>query len=140
MLFGLTLGCGGSNRLPEGATGKVSGKVTLEGEAVPEGTTIIFLHKKKGLPASGTITSDGLYSLNMRGGSDILVGSYSIGLSPPERKRTPEEEEILRNGGSFSLKKEPAIIPQKYRVPEKSGIIFEVKEGKNTYNLDIKSE
>ena len=123
--------------MPEGNTGVVSGKVTFKGEAVPEGASIVFINKDKGLTASGAIGSDGSYSLQMRDGGDILVGSYQIGVTPPTTEMTPEEQEAVNLTGKMPAVKEWTSIPAKYRVPESSGIVFEIKEGSNEFDLDM---
>ncbi len=137
-LLGLILGCGGGGGLPEGETGTVSGKVTFEGKSVPEGTSIIFIHKEKGITASGTIASDGSYTLHMRGGTDILIGPYQIGVTPPTVEMTPAEQEAVNLSGKPMPEKEWPNIPKKYRIPEKSGESFDVQAGSNSYDLDMK--
>ena len=54
------VGCGGGSTLPEGDTGTVTGKVTFNGKPVPEGASIVFLHKDRGITASSAIAADGI--------------------------------------------------------------------------------
>ena len=136
-VFSVIAGCGGSGELPEGNTGSVSGKVTYKGEAVPDGATIIFINKDNGITASGTIGSNGSYSLQMRDGGNILVGSYQIGVTPPTIEMTPAEEEAVNLTGKMPPVKKWPSIPEKYRIPESSGELFEVKEGSNVFDLDM---
>ncbi|MCA9023254.1 MAG: hypothetical protein KDA74_24065, partial [Planctomycetaceae bacterium] len=91
-------GCGGGSNLPKGETGTVTGKVTFNGKPVPEGTSIVFLHKDKGITASSPITADGSYALRMRRENAILAGNYQIGITPPTVELTPAEAEAVNSG------------------------------------------
>lgn len=131
------VGCGGGSTLPEGDTGIVTGKVTFNGKAVPEGTAIVFLHKDKGITASSAIAADGSYALRMRRKDEILTGDYQIGITPPTVELTAAEEEAVNSGKELPEKEWPEI-PKKYRNPETSGVTFTVKSGENTFDLDMK--
>ena len=78
--FGLT-GCGNAGL--SGPTGTVSGKVTYNGEPVPAGCSVTFMHQETSTPASGITSADGSYSLTMRGESEALAGDYKVSVSPP---------------------------------------------------------
>lgn len=130
-------GCGGGSNLPKGETGTVTGKVTFNGKPVPEGTSIVFLHKDKGITASSPIAADGSYALRMRRENAILAGNYQIGITPPTVELTPAEAEAVNSGKTLPEKEWPEI-PKKYRNPESSGVLFTVKAGENTFDLDMK--
>jgi hypothetical protein len=138
ILSGL-FGCSGGG-LPEGATGTVSGTVTFNDKPAPEGATVVFMHKENGLVATGTISADGAYSLQMREAGDILVGTYNVSVTPPtsENEMTPEQAMEASMAGTMEPAKEWKEIPEKYRASETSGETFEVKEGANTYDLKMK--
>lgn len=143
LIWGLLLttislvGCSGGSTLPEGDTGTVKGKVTHKGNPVPEGASIVFLHKDKGITASSAIAADGKYALKMRRGDQILVGDYQIGITPPTEELTPEEAKAVNEGKELPKKEWPQI-PEIYRNPETSGVKFTVKAGENTFDLDMK--
>lgn len=130
-------GCTGGSRLPDGDTGTVKGKVTSNGKPVPDGTSIVFLHKDKGLTASSAIATDGTYSLRMRRGDAILVGDYQIGVTPPTTEMTAAEADAAITGEAPAAKEWPEI-PKKYQNPETSEVTFTVKAGENTFDLDMK--
>jgi hypothetical protein len=133
-------GCGGSG-LP-GPTGTVTGKVTYNGNAIPAGSTITFMHEETSLPAVGEISADGSYSLKMRGGDEILAGKYKISVVPAatgvaDENTDMEAYKAMMEGGGTAATPEP--FPKKYQSAETSGETFEVKEGEsNTYDLDMK--
>jgi hypothetical protein len=127
-------GCSGSS-LP-GATGEVSGKATLNGEPFPEKTVVVFLHQKNGILAYGLTDPVGNFALRMRGGDQILVGDYYVGIAPPEG--TAQEAAIVAPAQGGSSPKPKSVIPKKYLTPEISGEQVTVKPGENVVALDLK--
>jgi hypothetical protein len=73
----------------------------------------------------------------MRDGGNILVGTYQIGVAPPTTEMTPAEQEAVNLTGKMPAAKEWPNIPEKYHVPESSGVVFEIKEGSNEFDLDM---
>jgi hypothetical protein len=138
----LVAGCGGGSRLPEGETGTVSGRITYMGKPAPEGSSVVFLHKESGATAFGQLDSDGGYTLQMRGGDDILVGDYDVGISPPTNDQTAgitdEQAMEMSVASEIPTVVEHKEIPERYRTPETSEQIFGIKAGANTYDLDMK--
>jgi len=135
-------GCGrGGAGLPEGATGTVSGKVTYDGKAIPAGSAIVFVNEKYGIPATGTIAADGQYQLQMRGTPEILAGEYKIGVTPPVSSDSQAEDEEAMKAlmeGKATPAADPPPFPERYFAPETSGVVFQLKEGPNTFDLDMK--
>lgn len=133
-------GCGGSS-LPEGATGTVSGKLTSSGQAAPVGATVVMIHKDKGITASGTADAEGNYSLKMRGEGAVLTGAYFVGVTPPAAPEvSPEEYDKAMAAGVDLPGPDLSAFPPKYLNPQDSGVVFEVNEGDNTFDLDMKKE
>lgn len=131
-------GCGGST-LPEGETGTVSGTVTYNGQPVPQGSTVVFVRKDKGYVANAVTDAAGKYSLTMRDGSKILVGTYSVGVTPPT-PTTPalSDEEYNRLSAEGKLPEPPkSPFPEKFHSPETSGLTFEVNAGPNTIDIPL---
>ena len=131
--------------LPAGDTGTVSGKVTYGDKPIPAGSQVTFVNEKYGIVAIGPVAAGGAYSLQMRGGPDILAGAYKISVSPPasgQPEMSQEEyDKMMASGGEVkpSKPKEVPEIPEKVRTPETSGLTYEVKPGKNTgVNFDLK--
>jgi len=131
-------GCTSEPGLPEGATGTVSGKVTLDGKPLPDGMTVIFTPSKGGLPAIGKLGSDGSFSLKMKDGSDILVGEYGISVSAPVVEVDAAAAMEASMAGE-EVAGTATVIPEKFLTPQSSKETFSVKEGANTYELDMKS-
>ena len=133
-------GCTGS-RLPPGETGTVSGKLTYNGQPVPKGTTIVFMEDPSGQVASGTVNDSGEYSLVMKGGTKVLCGTYRISVAAPAPTAGMSTEEAMK----VSEKGKPTLteeankqIPQRYRNPESSETVFEIKPGAQVFDLDMK--
>lgn len=132
-------GCGGDG-LPSGATGTVSGHVSYKGGAVPEGTTVTFMRDTDGLLATGVVDANGDYLLRMRDGLKIVVGAYRVAVNPPNIAATMDQDEIMIKQQKGELPDPATVkeIPQKYRSPEGSKLVFDVQAGANTFDIDMK--
>jgi hypothetical protein len=138
----LLAGCNQS-ALPPGPTGTVQGKVTYNGNPVPDGSTVMFLHEETSLPATCEVAADGTYTLSMAGEGEVLAGTYSVSVSPPDSGEISEATDMeaykaaMEGGGAPEA---TAPFPEKYYAVETSGLSFEVKEGPNTIDVELKDE
>jgi hypothetical protein len=118
--------------------------VTLNGKAVPAGCTVVFIHQEKTIPASGATGADGAYSV-----SNAIVGANKISISPPAKAgaapasaSNPEAYKAMMMAKGTAGEKggtgEKPPFPAKYQSPETSGLTFTVKEGPNTFDIDLK--
>jgi hypothetical protein len=143
LLLALTLaGCGGGGAgLPEGETGTVSGIVKLEGEPVEQGTSISFMRDSDGAIATGVCDAGGGYALQMKGGLSIVAGTYRIAVTAPSPTTGMTDEQAMELSMANKLPEEgDSKIPARYRNLTESTILFEVKPGANTFDLDMKNE
>jgi len=125
------IGCGRSHNLP-GETGTVSGRVTYGSGTIPEGSSIVMLHKGSGIPAVGMTDADGNFTLKMRNGPDVLVGDYIVNIRPPG--------EIDDNVVKITPQTVPAAwnkVPQKYWNANTSGETYTVNPGTNFYEFTL---
>jgi hypothetical protein len=78
----------------------------------------------------------------MRGSPDILVGQYKVSVTPPasaQPEMSTEEYMKLSVEGKLPGPKEVPEVPEKYRMPETSGLSYAVKAGENTgVDFDLK--
>ncbi|MBW3541857.1 MAG: hypothetical protein KY476_16435 [Planctomycetes bacterium] len=137
----LAFGCGEAEESRySGPGGTVTGKVTYKGETVQPGSTVSFINDS-GLAASGTVVTGGTYTLSTSEGNQIPVGTYKASVVPPPQKElTPEEamQQAMKSQGPGAQPPETAGgIPVKFANPETSGLLYEVKEGENTINIEI---
>ena len=138
-------GCGG-REIPEGTYGQENGRLTLSGKPVPDGTTVVLLHKSKGYTATGTVLDDGYYTASFRGGLDLLTGMYAVSVSPPAEQTpesnpdSPEAYARMMEAGPEKEGKSDSAFPEKYTSANTSNEVMEVKEGSNEYNLDMKAD
>ncbi|MDO5552168.1 MAG: hypothetical protein Q4G68_00270 [Planctomycetia bacterium] len=104
-------------------TGSITGMVTYKGQSVTNGE-ISFRGSERGKGGGCPIAEDGTYSINA-----IPTGDYSIVLLPPPKGMpgTPEERKPINY-----------IVPEKYQKFETSNLTFTIKEGKNTFDLNLK--
>jgi hypothetical protein len=141
--FGLT-GCGGGPARKMETQAKVSGSVTLSGKAIPTGWNIVFASKEKGAIAAGSLDSLGKFSL--RAGDPavgIPVGRYEVMLRapagpPPAAVGSDEYQKQMMSGASTKPKAEPeGPVPKKFLMSDTSGLVFELKAGENTFDIDL---
>ncbi|HBL46918.1 carboxypeptidase-like regulatory domain-containing protein [Gimesia sp.] len=122
-------GCQGSTT-DFGPTGALSGKVTYQGEPVKEGL-VQFNNAEKGFGGQAVINEDGTYTVTNDSGG-LVLGTYQVSVVPPTIEKsfgpdTPASEVL----------KEMPNIPQKYHYPKTSGLSVEIKQGDNTYDIDM---
>lgn len=92
----------------------LSGTVTFEGKPVPH-ALLSFQYKGRG-PAAYTLTDEeGSYYARTGGHVGLLPGTYQVALQPPK----------------------DVSIPKKYGNIRTSGLEYEVKQGKNTVDIEL---
>lgn len=128
-LVASTLALIGCDSGPE--MGRVSGKVTYKSQPVPKGTvSFIPVDPSKGRNATGSIMSDGTYTLQTENPNDgALVGDYVVTISA-------RDEEILDY-----IPKKPIppklLVPEKYESPGSSELKATVKGGSNSIDFTL---
>jgi hypothetical protein len=111
-------GCG-----PEFPLAEVSGKVTVNGKPLPEGT-VLFV-PQAGPAGVSDLGEDGSYKMQSRKpGDGALIGIHKVAIMPPFRPK-------LANAPK---------VPSKYRDPSTSGLTAEVKKGENHLDFDLAGE
>lgn len=133
-------GCGSGSNLPKGETGVVKGKITYNGKPVPAGCTVTFMKDQGGLTATGKTDTSGEYLLYMRNGMNILCGTYRVAISPPNAASGLSDDELAKRSAEGTLPDNTTMkeVPERYRNPETTKEVFEVKPGKNECNIDMK--
>ncbi|MEX1231190.1 MAG: hypothetical protein WEB58_13170 [Planctomycetaceae bacterium] len=122
-------GCGGEEGrgLPKSP---VSGKVTFNGETLPDGT-ITFIHQSGDISAV-SFGADGLYQLDVaEGKNEILVKSADItggGTAGADGNRS-EGMEIHKSR-----------IPERYVMVGQTGLTLDVKPGENKFDVKLEGE
>ena len=130
-----------------GPTGTVSGTVTLNGEPVPQGCTVVFI-ADAGHTASGEVGAGGEYSLSMTGKSGqtnaIPAAKYQVCVTPPAGEETSEDYEAMMeqsaSGEGQASQEGPAqeeVIPAAFRSTGTSNLAYEVQEGQNTIDIQL---
>lgn len=118
------VGCRGSSMQSE-----VSGTVTLDGKKIGPGTIVFAPTTQGAKPATGSVESDGSYTLNTSRESGLSAGAYRVAVSIREMPQN------VKRGDRPPLGK--LLIPEKYEDETKSGLQYEVSPGKNTINIEL---
>jgi hypothetical protein len=124
-------GCGATGELE---TAKVRGAVTLDGQPLAGGASVLFEPETTGKMATGVVQSDGSFELTTYAAGDgAVVGKHRVAVTPLVpfvADRTPDVD-----SGSVQ------VILNKYQSPSTSELTCEVKAGQtNECRLDIKSK
>ena len=139
-------GCGGGGGY-SGPAGTVTGSIKLAGKPVPDGTSVTFIGDA-GHTASGTVSGGGSYQLstiaNEAKSDAIPVGKYRVCVTSPNTAQTMTDAEYDKmmtesaSGGGAAAKAPPSAIPAKYQTTTTSQLSFEIKEGPNTIDIELK--
>jgi major membrane immunogen (membrane-anchored lipoprotein) len=127
---------------------KVSGKVTYKGAPLSHGT-VTFVPTNPPVPqgraASGQI-KDGVYSLSTTGNDDgALAGDYNVAIIAMDidlasAASSPAEGGRIHEGDAKyikAVKEAKKLIPDKYGVPENSGLKAKVDSSGKDINFDL---
>ena len=140
----LIQGCGGGPTGPVGPQSQVSGTVTNNGKPVTLNSQIVFYNSEKGLTLTGTLDSLGKYSLTPADPKvGVPAGRYEVCIKPPVvpviqmDPSSPEYAKMMQSGESVTPATTATDIPEKFSDAKTSGLVFEVKEGPNTYDFDL---
>jgi hypothetical protein len=146
-----SLGCGGP-------TGDVSGKVTYLGKPLPEGS-VTFVDAENRVVGSSPLSTDGDYSVIKvpagpvkitvtvtgppvpwgKGKGKGIDNSKSKLVYPPKGATPPEGGNPEAPKWKVLSPRPPNVaIPDKYKMPDQSGLTYTVQPGKQEYTIDLK--
>jgi len=129
-------GCGSGGY--SGPTGTVTGKVTLDGNPVPPGCTVSFV-SPDGFTASAKVGADGSYKLLNVDKPEIPVATYKVAVAQPAADMSGADyDQYMSAEGGAAAKAAPEAIPAKFQTVDASGLSYDVKEGPNPINIELK--
>ncbi len=139
------VGCGGGPVAPTGPQSQVSGKVTNDGKPLTLNSQVVFYNAEQGLTLTGVLDSLGNYSLTPADPKlGVPAGRYEVSIKPPAvpvvqmDPSSADYAKMMQGGASAALAPSTAPdIPEKFQDPKTSKLVFEVKEGPNTFDLDL---
>lgn len=125
MILMVVSGCNQSSQVSQ-----VSGRVTLDGTPIGVGT-IVYAPSSGGKPATGSIESDGSYSVNTSREPGLAPGKYQVAVSIREMPKNVKRSDHPPPG--------KLLIPEKYEQATTSGLQFEVVPGANEIEVALTS-
>lgn len=144
LTVGLTAaGCGGPTDGFSGQRGTVTGTVTIDGQPLPEGCSVLFMAASGGYTGSGPVGSGGAYSIFYKVSSGLPVGAYLVQISPPGPKGESTPTDPVAMGESMRLSKKTANkspVPTRYASTGTSGLTFTVQPGANQADFALTTE
>ena len=137
LLFVASLvGCGGD---PYGPTGRITGKLTMDGKVMPAGHAVSFMQMEKGFLAYGMTDAEGKFTVSSWNNGKIPIGSYSVMIAPPGGESidaNASAEERFEQGQAKG--KSTTTFPSRYRETTTSGLKYDIAEGDNHFDIDLK--
>ena len=107
--------------------GSVAGKVTLDGQPVPEGT-VVFQDTARGISVNASLQPDGTYVARTYDKAGLPPGSYQVAVAP---RTIGSGETPLVEAPATATPPPVTAIPAKYHNPATSGLTATVKAGSN---------
>ena len=136
MIVVTLLGC---NSAPYGPTGKITGKLTMDGKLLPAGHAVTFMQMNSGFLAFGITDSDGKFVVGSWNNGDMPIGKYDVMIAPPtggDVSNLSAEERFDKP--ELSAPKARVQYPARYRETTTSGLQFTVIKGDNHFDIDLK--
>jgi hypothetical protein len=131
-LLGLLLAAAGCGDLAAPRLAPVRGKVMYKGQPLPCGTIVFAPDAVRGTSgplAHATIQPDGSYALQTENGFGAVVGWHRVTVSAVE---------VPPPGPGQRFASPRSLLPDKYRDPELSGLLCEVKASQeNAINFNL---
>ena len=125
-------GCGSSS----GPSGKVTGKITNQGQPLAVGSVVTFM-SDTGAVGSGVVEEGGAYRIRTTEGDELPVGEYKVSLSPPVPPPTDPAAAMKAMEAGVKADQQTWNVPEKYRQGTTSGWTASIKEGDNTFDFTI---
>jgi len=147
-IFGLTVIAGCSSNGRTFPTGEVSGKVSFKGEPISYGKITFISTGATGDFGTGII-NDGAYTLDAPLGPckvemQMQTDENKYAVSPQQMKMIKAKMKAMKDQGMKVpdelpvTKKSSFSLPEKYKMAEKSGLVLDVKTGKQTKDWDLR--
>jgi hypothetical protein len=112
--------------------GDVSGRVTLEGAPLKWGTVLI--EGTDGVAKQGNIDSEGKFTV-----LDMAPGNAMVAVNSPDPKSITVMSKGDKPAQSFPAVPGWFAIPKEYASIRTSGLAYVIKGGRNTIDIDLKS-
>ena len=107
---------------------QVSGSVTLDGSRIGPGM-VVFAPVEGGKPATGSIESNGSFTLNTSREPGLAAGKYKVAVSIRELPENVKRSDQIPPG--------KLLIPENYEQSTTSGLEYEVEPGQNSIDIDL---
>jgi hypothetical protein len=122
------------------ALGKVSGRVTLDGQPVAK-AAVTFVPQTGGRPAMAVTDDSGQYKLDSSTDkAGVPTGTYSVTVIKQESAGATADAGGLAGGAAAPGAAPRWIVPQRYSAADTSQLSAEVKPGDNTSDFALTTE
>lgn len=122
--LGIGIGCQQSEVL-----GPVQGQVRFQGVPVKSGV-VTFENVERGVHMTAQLNENGEYRVSMAKGFGLPLGEYRVAVKP-------QVTELATAANPTPWKGAGKDIPQRYRMPETSGLKITVHAGDNRFDIEM---
>lgn len=136
----LLAAAGCSSEVDYGPTGTIAGRLTKSGTPLQARTHVIFMHPEKGYLAFGATDEEGRFTVTSWNDGQMPTGRYGVMIQPPAAEydsETASAEDVMNNPEKYSVPPPQADFPARYRELSTSGLSYEVKQGANSFDIDL---
>jgi hypothetical protein len=137
-------GCGGpAGKVPVAAEqAQISGSVMNDGKAITVDSGVNFFCQEKSAMAVGKTDALGKFSLKAAdAGLGIPAGRYKAEVKPPAKAKmntqSDDYKKMMQGPAVIKAPEASSDIPARFLNMESSGLVFEVKPGPNTIDIDF---
>jgi hypothetical protein len=143
-LFSLPLAAcfvaGCSSAVDYGDTGKISGRLTMDGTPMEAGTGVTFMEPMKGFLALGLTDAEGNFVVNTFNEGEMPVGKYQVSIAPPDPNTAEWEKLTPEQKFDRPEPKAKRVFPKRYLDLKTSKLEYDVKKGENKFDIDLNSK
>ncbi|MDY0170811.1 MAG: hypothetical protein RBS80_29990 [Thermoguttaceae bacterium] len=132
IIVGLVIGCCGCDSHHGVRRAAVRGKVTLDGEAIREGSIAFYPSGDAKGPVAGGTVENGRYSIP--GDSGPVIGSNRVEIHA--WRKTGRKVQMERAEPGTLIEEMVDVVPQRYFT---SPLMAEIRSGKNTFDFELTS-
>ena len=136
-------GCGGGGgrdyKIKADQQATISGTVKFGDKNVPVNALVTFFNAEQGIAAVGFADESGKFTVKpAEKETGLPAGNYQVTITPPPPPPMTEEQYKKMEANAMAM---PDItykeLPKKFYNSMTSGLVFEVKPGPNSFDIDL---
>jgi len=116
----------------------ISGRLTLEGQPMVPGFSVVFMEPRRGDLAFGTTDADGRFRINSWKKGEMVPGTYRAYVMAPPIRGFSLNEAFDSSGRNENVVRMPVEYPPEYGSVETTPLEYKVVTGQNQFDIALK--